>query len=287
MANAFRQTKIIRNFDSVGSGGMATLRLPTGIRVHRLDIFYANGATQMTAAVVDGIFKQHRLKVGASEFRTWTPDVNRLINAAKGLPTFVDGTSTVKTAMYSIYFSEPQRRLIGEEDATAFQAYPEYGVNDWTLEIDVAAAYGGSATTPALYARIEFDYVKAPNSKFGMFWKRGSIPVAGATQAVYNTIVKPAMYSRLHLLSANITKLEVNKKNETIQRFDSRAEYENALTATGFTAQADVWSIIGDSTNRLGDVINLDSGDSFEILPTTSAGGDIGLIYEELRQLRA
>ena len=285
MANAFRELRLIRNFDSVRSGGIASVKLPINIRIHRLDIFYKNGNTQMTTEAVDGIFLQHRLKVGAKEIRTWYPKDLRQINASKGLPTFSGGTAESKTAVYPMFFSEPSRRTSQGEDATALAAYTKFGVNDLTLEIDIAASYSSAATTPELYARLEYDYVVPAKEPYFMFWRKGSFPIAGATQGVFNTIVRPAYYSRIHLQSEKCTKLEVKKNSQVISQFDSRDEYVNAMAFDGIEAQENVWSIIGDVTNRIGDVINIESSDSFEIFATTSAAENIGLLYEELRQI--
>jgi len=289
--NAFRQTKIIANFDSVRAGGMATVKLPRNIRIHRLDIMYADGTNVMTAAKCAGIFGQHRLKVGSKEIRVWTPADLQIINATRGLPTSFGGTSGIKALTLPMFFSNPATRTSEGEDATALSAFEKFGVNDLTLEIDINpmdnSQTPAAAIEPKLYARVEYDYV-VPNitgQPFFMYWRRGSFPIAGATQGVYNTIARPSYYSRIHLKTANTVKLEVKKNSETIIQNDSRAEYESDMAFKGQDVVPNVWSIIGDGTNRIGDIINLDSADTFEIYATTSAADDIGLLYEEMRAL--
>lgn len=148
LRNAGRYRNAITGIQGVASPGVANVKLDVNKRYHKLNFQYTEGAG-VAAAVTTGITAM-TLKVNGVVIRDTTPqeEIN-IYNAtagANGLRPY-----TLATGEYNIFFSEPSRWFLHNNDLNAWDLA---GQNTFELNLTIASG----RTTPNLIGSYEFDY---------------------------------------------------------------------------------------------------------------------------------
>lgn len=145
----FRRTLDITTIKGVGAGQVATVEIPTEYRYHQLLIRYSeNGTDANQAAMIAGLTSV-TLKTNGTAQREMTAAEIITLNHRRGLP--------FQTGVLPIYFSEPDARTPGGEDALAWAT--EGNLSTFTMEIKVAAG----RVSPKIEVSAIVDNARAPN----------------------------------------------------------------------------------------------------------------------------
>lgn len=167
----------LNKIEGVTAGGTATISLPTNYRYHGICLQYdtdtVGGATE---ANMEAEIGEIRLRLDEVDQRKFSAKQLFDINRSKGLtPTVGDGTAP---GFLPIFFSEPQREIQVEREATAWGMS---GVGDFDIEVDIV---NNSSQTPSLKGFAIVDDVQEPPMGI-VKWRRNTITVGATGELPY------------------------------------------------------------------------------------------------------
>jgi hypothetical protein len=270
-----RLTTNLNGFTGVAAGSTAIVPLPNDRRIHGIRIYYSNtagGATPTKAQLEADVLEIRVIANGKPIRRVRASELNT-INAYRGI-AYIAGA-------IQIDFAEQERRTPDGEELVSLVTQ---GIGALTLEIDIA----GTAAAPGLSATVEYDFYNDKNRAF-VLWERVTIPNPTAGDFDWNTLPKRGAYSRLHLLSANVTRVQTFVDGTTI--FDRTVAQNAAVLARySLTPQAAHYPVDFGYTRQITDVLDMVrsvNGQPVNVLDfnnkiTTSAGGSFQAIVERL-----
>jgi len=232
----------ITGINGVAPGGVATVSIPTGRRYHALCFKYKGNATQ---AVIEADILWIRLIVGGNMIREIIPAELNAELAANGIP--------FKAGRIPIFFSEPKRATVMEEEATSWDTW---GQSTFEVQFGIADA----ATAPALTGYALYDYIRNdgllvngvqhPGANI-VKWLRQSVVVAGAGDVDVKTLPK-GIVQRMTIFGpiSAPTKVQAKIGSRTIWDLE-RADAADVLSDYGITAQVKSYPVYYDFTQQI------------------------------------
>lgn len=259
----------ITGINGVAAGGVATAELPTGRRYHGLTLYYKTNANQAT---IEADISFIRLSVNGILLRDIRPAELFIENTANGR-AFVAGE-------IPIFFSEPWRATVMEEQATSWDMY---GQGTFTVDIGIAAG----AVAPTIDGISTYDYQRndgkegRPGANI-VKWIRNTFVFAAAGDLEIKTLPK-GMLHRVTLFgpasAPTAVRVEVNSK---VQMDLTLVRLTNLLAKYGITAQALTFPAYYDYTQQIIDALPVGALDDYN-MRVTSAGAQNVVALTQVR----
>lgn len=270
-----RLTTKINGINGVGPGQTATVLFPVDRRYHEILLKFSYDAVAApTFAQMHAAIDIVRLKLNSNTIREFTIAELEQVLKTKGQP--------LVAGYIPIFFSEPWRVTRFEEEIFALVTQ---GSSTFTLEVVLKS----SVVAPQLSGDITYDYLRS--NRFFMKWERATVPVSSAGDFDWNTISKVGALSTLHLLSADVTKVQVTVDNVEVANRD-KATNKQLLAGHGFVQDDAVsYPLMFDYTGYNDDALTLTKEvggatlprDEFNVKITKSSSGSFPAIIERIQ----
>ena len=270
-----RLTTKINGINGVGAGQTATVLFPVDRRYHEILLKFAYDAVAApTFAQMHAAIDLIRLKLNANTIREFTVQELEIVLKSKGQP--------LTPGYLPIFFSEPWRVTRFEEEIFGLVTQ---GSSTFTLEV----VFKTTVVAPQLSGDITYDYLAS--NRFFMKWERATVPVSSAGDFDWNTISKTGAISTLHLLSPDVTKVQVTADNVEVCHRE-KATNKQLLAGHGYV-QDDAVSLplMFDYTGYNDDALTLTKEvngvrvprDEFNVKITKSSAGSFPAIIERIQ----
>lgn len=259
----------VTGINGVAAGGVATVEMPVGRRYHGLTLYYKTNAAQAT---IEADISYIRLLVNGVLIRD--------INVAELYKDNIANGRAFVLGEIPIFFSEPWRASVFQEEATAWDVMDER-----TFTVQVAIA--GGAAAPTLSAIAQFDYVRN-DGKEGrpglniVHWNRQTVNVAAAANDI-KTLPK-GVIQRLtaHGPTSAPTAAFITVANRTVMDL-SRTEITNLLAKYGIAQQALTLAAWFDMSQQIIDALPVQSSEDYNVR-LTSADAQALSILSQIRK---
>lgn len=222
----FLRTKIGPSANAVASGKTATINVPVGRRYHTITLVYgydgANASKETAGTAVNQILGDIRVKLNGKTQRIFTAKQLNAMNSSNGDASgayAIRTSGTMGSSGYreylTIYFAEPWRKDISEQQATAWNVHPD-DVASFQIEVDFQ-----TITSPFLDW---FYTADALTGRLGMIEKviRQTFATAGTSIDV-GTIQRPKgnFLQAIHLFATSdshyVNKAKLTANGEDVQ----------------------------------------------------------------------
>lgn len=257
----------ITGINGVAAGGVATVSIPTGRRYHALVFKYKTNAVQAT---IEADILWIRLIVGGNMIREIIPSELFAELAANGIP--------FKAGRIPIFFSEPKRATVMEEEATSWDTV---GQTTFEVQFGVAAA----AVAPALTGYALYDYIRndglegRPGANI-VKWLRQSVVVAGAGDVDVKTLPK-GIVQRMTIFGpiSAPTKVQAKIGSRTIWDL-ALADAADVLSDYGITAQAKSYPVYYDFTQQIIGAQPIAAADDYNVKITAADAQNFSVLSQ-------
>ncbi len=271
-----RITEPIAGIEGVASGADATVKIPTNRRLHQVRLF-AQGTNSVPATVygvdvIDTVFQY----VGTRLIRIITGAELLFLSAFNGI------TRTQSTDGLAIYYSDPKRASVMDEQVTAWDLF---GVSEMTLKVRLKSGLTGVT----LAAEMDYDdgfSTNAAGARVLNIVKQEPTFVSAASIQDLTQIVADYPIQRIYLapdagVSINSVKVVVNDTQTVLETTAARnkaklAEYGLVAPTPGNGA---IFPIAFDANGQLFD--GLPAVKSLRITVTSSASGQLKALVEK------
>lgn len=257
----------ITNIDAIANGRTSTARLDVNRRYHGLKLLtFSDGV----AAAADTIVDKIRLIVGSKTIREIT--AGDLLSIAQ-----LNGVAVVAGEL-PIYFSEPWRASVMAEEATS---WPMFGVNSFTLQVDLLANVGHVSTFDLRGFWDKLPNLDQNGKPFLEIIKQLSqTAIIPAGESTINTIDIDHFIHRILMRpigAATIDKVRVDRDGETIHELNSD-ENTRLLKDYKLDATAFAYPLVFDYTQQITDAMTV--ANSLQLKITPSAGDTLNILVE-------
>lgn len=281
-----RQNTPITGINGIQANSKATVSLDVDRRYH--DFLLNVGCTAKpvpTWAEMHAMIRRIAIVANSREVREFTVAeleevlrVNKQARPAGYLP---------------ILFSEPWRVTRAEEEFYALKAY-RLSTLQLVVEFNTDAIAGFALAGLFMTGIQSFDFVRDSHGSF-THWKRVTPPLTSAGETWWKDLDKIGAYSRIHILSSDVTKVRVKVGGDDVREITKK---ENELLAAQYdfdASNANTFNLMFDYTGYSSDALSMvretapgvfNPVESFEIGVTrTAGGGNLTALVENVRTL--
>lgn len=269
----FRQQ--MKDVTAVAAGKTAVISMPTGWRYHNVILTLGDSAAgNGNAPAIGATANEIRVLIGGKTIRRYTPTELDIINTAMGATyasqsAISGGANGTGRRTLPIYFSEPWRKRVQDQDALAIQT-GWLGTNGrFQVEVDLK-----TGITPVLTACAEFDNFYSRNGPNRiMKWLPNDFNAA-ATPLEIATLERKEAWSQLSFFDTSdaktVDRVRLVVAGQELHDLTS-AENTTLLKMADMNPATGAYHVVFDNDDSLDDVIPFNGTESVHATLTLSA----------------
>ncbi len=268
---------------AAAAAGVALIDIPLSFgRCHEIHIGYGHAAGTNTIAAALAFVEEIRVIVNGTVLRTMSGAQLRDQNVQNGSTYDMTGLpNTVVGVDMPIFFAEPWRKDVRDQDALAWSSKP---MNSFKIEVQLAA--NANAPTINAYAVVDDVVLDKPSSEILYCkWIRQTFN-GGSTEVDVTNIDRRGFIQQVTLYpSAALTEVVVKKDALIISELkrtqnDSILQHHGMLTVGATGRVSNVWDVVFDHDDLLGSSLDMTGSRDFVLTLKSAAtlGSTTGIV---------